>query len=128
VDGEVEEREGEMRVYGNLANRIAESTRAPQPTVGMGATLCYFSDRHAATVIEVSENGKRIVVQQDKATRTDSNGMSESQTYEYAADPAGAKTTFTLRKNGRWVESGSAMKNGTGLRLGEREEYFDFGF
>ena len=100
----------------------------PDPAVGMGATLCFHSDRHAATVIEISENKKRIVAQQDKAIRTDKNGQSECQSYTFEPNPEGVKFIFTLRKNGRWVEAGSSTKNGTGLALGQRDEYYDFSF
>ena len=119
-----------MRIYGNLMNRVAESAKPPEPVIGMGATLCYYSDRHAATVIEVGQKNrvKYVVVRQDTARRTDTNGQSESQTYQYEPNPDGAEYKFTLRKNGRYVQAGSSMKNGTGLLLGVREEYYDFGF
>lgn len=117
-----------MRLYGNLMNRIAESSAQPKPEIGMGATIHFYTDRHAATVVDVSKSGRRIVVREDKAIRTDSNGSSESQSYRYEPNPGGAEHVFTLRKNGRWVESKSAMSSGSGLSLGERDEYYDFGF
>lgn len=116
------------RIFGNLHSRLMEYAKQPVPEVGMGATICMFSDRHAVTVIEVNKDKTRVVVQRDKATRTDKNEMSDSQTYSYAPDANGAKETYTLRKSGRWVKQGDSMKNGTGLRLGERSEHFDFGF
>lgn len=112
-----------MRVYGNLTNRIMEHS-AGKPEVGLGCTICMYSDRHAATVVEVSKSGRQIVVQRDKATRTDGNGMSDSQSYTYERDPNGAKTRFSLRKNGAWRE----VKGGDGLRLGTRDEHYDFSF
>ena len=95
------------------------------PEVGDGATICYRSDTHAATIIAVSKSGKRVTVQRDVATRTDSNGMSESQSYEYTPNIDGEVETFSLRKNGRWVKKGEAV-NGTGLMFGVRREYFDY--
>ncbi len=58
--------------------------------VGMGATIIHYSDRTPCTVIRVSETGKTCWIQEDTYTRADTNGMSESQTYTYAANPAGA--------------------------------------
>lgn len=111
-----------MRVYGNLMNRIAEHSSGA-PEIGMGCTVCIYSDRHAATVIEI-RTPRMIVVQRDKATRADDNGMSDCQSYTYERDPDGTKQTFTLRKNGTWRES----KGSNGLRLGVRDEHYDFGF
>ena len=96
------------------------------PEIGMGATVCYWSDRHAGTIIEVSKNC--VLVQHDKAIRTDSNGMSDMQTYSYERNPQGQVMEFTLRKNGRWIQRGSDMKNGVSLVIGHRREYYDFSF
>lgn len=65
-------------IYGNLINRIMEQTSA-LPKVGDAATVCLYSDRHAGTVIEVDEKKQTFVVQRDKATRADKNGMSDAQ-------------------------------------------------
>jgi hypothetical protein len=117
-----------MRVFGNLTNRIIETVKPAKPEVGMGATIIYFSDRTAATIVEVSENGKTIKVQADKAIRTDSNGQSDSQDYRYERNPKGKIETATLRKNGTFVIQGKAMRNGTIVRVGERDEYYDYSF
>jgi len=117
-----------MRVFGNLMNRIEETVAPAVPVVGMGATILMFSDRHAATVIEVSADKKTIVIQQDKAVRTDKNGMSESQDYRFEPNTNGPTTTYTLRKNGTFVTKGSGMRNGGIVRIGSRSEYRDFSF
>lgn len=96
----------------------------PTPEVGMGGTLLMWTDRHAVTVTRVSASGKTLWFKQDKATRTDDNGMSESQRYSYEADPDARERKATLRKNGAWVES----RAGTRLRLGDRNEYRDYSF
>lgn len=54
--------------------------------------------RHAGTVIKVTRC--TVTVQEDKAIRTDTNGMSESQTYTYEPDPKGAVHVFRKTKNG----------------------------
>jgi hypothetical protein len=118
----------DMRVFGSIMNRIMEDSTQPAPEVGQGATLLFYSDRHACTVIEVAKNGKTIKVQEDTATRTDGNGMSDSQSYSYAPDPKGTVYTFTLRKNGYWVKKGEGINSGTRLGLGFRQAYHDYSF
>ena len=114
--------------YGCLINAISGSDPALAPEVGQGATILYWTDRRAATVIQVSASDRSITVQFDKATRTDDNGMSESQRYSYEADPAAATRVFTKRKNGQWVAKGESLKSGQRLVLGHRRHYYDYSF
>ena len=94
------------------------------PEVGMGITAHFYSDRRAATVVEVL-SPRRIVVQWDKATRTDTNGgYSESQTYSYEPDSSAEKVTLSLRKNGIWYKVGDDLR-GTRFYLGYRNHYID---
>jgi hypothetical protein len=72
---------------------------------------------------------------EDRAIRTDSNGLSESQTYTYEPNPNGERHWFRRRKNGTWEEVKLNHKTdryrktgGLGLRIGEREEYRDPSF
>jgi|SRR5271157_3819351 len=102
----------------------SKSTTSDLPKVGDGATIQYWSDRHAATVIQVTQNGKRIVVQEDKSTRTDTNGMSESQTYTFESDPQGSTHIATLRKDGRYRISGGS----TLVSVGFRSQFHDYSF
>lgn len=113
---------------GSLINLVQGNSRQHTPEVGMGATILMWTDRHAATIIEVSKSGKSIVVQRDNAKRTDNLGMSDAQSYEYTPNPNGTKTTYTLRKNGAWVRKGSGMKNGERLGIGYRNEHYDYSF
>jgi len=113
--------------FGSFFNGLyANAKGTPEPAVGMGATMLYWSDRHAATIVEVK--GKVVVVQQDHAKRVDGNGMSDSQAYEYAPNPAAPKVAFSLRKDGQYVQVGHDMKSGTALLIGDRREYYDFSF
>jgi hypothetical protein len=114
-----------MRVFGNLMNRIAEHTTG-KPEVGMGATACAFTDRYAGTIIRII-SPTRIEWQEDTAVRTDNNGMSECQTYDYKPNPDARKVIFSKRKNGVWREMGTG-KDGLGLSLGERRKYYDYSF
>lgn len=118
------------RPTNSLVNNIyaAQTNGAPVPVVGMGCTLLGWTDRHPATVIAVSSNGRTIEIQEDTATRTDKNGMSEYQTYEYSRNESGSKHTYTLRKNGAWVRQGEGLRNGSHLRMGERNKYHDYSF
>jgi hypothetical protein len=111
----------------NIMSNIMDNSKQPQPEVGMGATELCYTDRHAYTIVEVC-NPKTIVVQQDKSIRTDNNGMSDSQSYRYEADPQGNKHALTLRKNGRWVKRGESMRDGRTFVIGLRSEYYDYSF
>ena len=115
-----------MTFTGSMINHLSGNANYPTPEVGMGATILMWSDRYATTIIEVSENGKQVVVQEDHAKRTDSNGMSDSQTYEYSPNPEGPTVTYTLRKNGAWVRKGDPMKTGERLAIGRRDHHYDF--
>ena len=70
---------------GSMMNHLMVNANHPKPVVGMGATMCSWSDRTAATIVAVTP--KTITVKCDKATRTDKNGMSDCQTYSYTPDP-----------------------------------------
>lgn len=111
---------------GSLINHIMSGSAMPTPEVGMGATILSWSDRHAATITEVSKSGKRIGVVEDIATRTDNNGMSDSQSYDYSPGNGGPRY-FTLRKNGAWVAEGESMK-GQRILIGTRDSHFDYSF
>jgi hypothetical protein len=110
--------------HGSLVNMLmAGANKMVVPEVGMGATEVMFSDRHPYTVVEVKSE-RRIVVQRDNYKRTDTNGMSESQTYEYTPNPSAPKVVVTRRKDGSWREMGHGK--GSSFMLGAREEYYDF--
>jgi hypothetical protein len=114
-----------MRV-GSLTNLLEGNVTGTVPTVGQGATRLMWTDRKAGTIVEV--NGKRLVFQEDTATRADHNGMSESQQYTYAPDPQGHTVVYTLRKNGAWVREGQPFQTGERLGIGYRDHYHDYSF
>jgi hypothetical protein len=121
-----------MKVYGNLMNRIMESAKPAHPEVGMGATITMYSDRYPATIVgvELFKSGPNkgtasvIRVQEDDAVRTDKNGMSEDQDYDYTPNTNNPIITFTRRKNGSFTEKGRT----SGLIVGRRDKYYDFSF
>lgn len=94
------------------------------PTPGMGGTMFYFSDRHAFTISRVSKSGKSAWIVMDKETRTDKNGMSESQTYSYE-EGEGSEIEVRLSTNGQWYQGG---RNGRKVAFGSRDTYYDFSF
>jgi len=108
-----------------------------QPELGMGATICGYSDRHAATIIGMTyfSSGTRkgevkaVTVQRDKATRLEIDpvyGVYGKQDYSYEPDTDAYESTFTLRKNGRWTVSPGY--DTSSLWIGTRREYYDYSF
>lgn len=109
------------RDTGSLVNHLLTSNRPDFPaTVGDGATICYWTDRSAATVVKVTRT--QVHVQEDAAIRTDANGMSESQSYRYEPRPEGPVIVFRKTKRG-W----RAARGGS-LVLGVRNAYHDYSF
>lgn len=101
------------------------NAKAKAPEVGMGATIILWSDRQAATIVGVPTE-KTIQIQRDRATRTDSNGMSEDQSYTFEPNTEAMVQTFTFRKTGRWVAKGQPDKFGSVVvYVGHRDEYKD---
>ncbi len=114
---------------GSLHNRLYEGmVGCPAPEVGAGATITMYTDSHATTIVEVSKSGKRILVQRDHAKRTDTNGMSESQEYEYSPNPEANRQAFTLRADGGWVREGESLRGGQRIVIGFRRAYHDYSF
>ena len=99
-------------------------TQEIKPIVGLGCTIHHYTDKTPATIIEVSSNGKKIVIQEDAFTRTDSNGFSEIQEYAYVPNSDGVIYTATLRVNGRY----QITKSKNIVSLGERRRYYDYSF
>lgn len=116
-----------MRMHGNYLHNFAAQASAV-PAVGMGATVLYYTDRSAVTIIEVRKNGREVLVQEDFADRTDNNGMSESQSYSYRPNPNGLKVAYSLRNNGTWVKVGDSARSGLRLQIGTRNHYHDYSF
>ena len=120
-----------MTAYGSLFNMLMADSAQAAPAVGDGATICGWSDRHAATVVGVAyfKSGARagqirsVFVQQDKATRVDGNGRSDAQQYTYEADTTAPVRKFNVNKRGNYND-----ENGTGLMIGARREYYDYSF
>lgn len=106
-------------MQGSIVNRMMERTSPQKPEVGMGATECLWSDRHAYTVIEV-KSPCRIIVQRDKATLV---GNYYAQDYNIERDPNGVTVELIRTKRG-WKQLGAQIYYG----LGFRSEYEDPSF
>lgn len=107
---------------GSVINHLMSGTNgAPEPVVGMGATILCWTDRHACTIVKVTP--RTIHVKRDISRRLDDNGMSEIQRYAYESDPLASTEIFRLTKNG-WRKSGG----GPSLMVGTRREYHDYSF
>ena len=118
-----------MQETGSMVNLLCGFTarNTVDPVVGGGCTEYCWSDRHAYTVVEVV-TPKKVVVQQDKAKRTDKNYMSECQDYVFTPDPEAPKKVLTLRLDGKWREQGCSKGNGNVFRFGHRNKYYDYTF
>ena len=122
-----------IKLYGSLNSRLMESAIGPKPEVGMGATITMHTDRHACTIVSVSEDGKRIETTADKAIRTDLNPdgsapMTDCQSYRYEPQPDIRRDAWTLRKDGGWVKEGESLRQGQRICLGFRDHHHDYSF
>jgi len=96
----------------------------PEPEIGEGATVSVGSDSYPYTIIDISDSGKTITLREDRVERTDRNGMSEIQEYNYFRDPNGKVVKATKRKNGSW----KTTKDNCLVSIGIRRRYYDFSF
>jgi hypothetical protein len=133
-------------MYGSVVNRIMESGRYPEITVGMGATITFWSDRSSATVIAVryAKDGKTV---REIDTRGDDVGPNKvtwpAQDYDITPAPSleqdrtpnwqtwrmdqrGRLRKTMINDNGRRVMC--APNNGPGIILGSRDYYQDPSF
>lgn len=112
----------------------------PVPVVGMGASVLLWSDRHAASIIGVEALNSKVYqclvsVQEDNAMVVQGSQMDGSAKYVFSPNPNGPVRYFAkVRASGFWVpvifaESGRLKKvQGPGLRIGERDHYYDPSF
>ena len=120
------------KFYGSLDNRLEENgTYCGKIEVGTKATIYLWSDRHSYEVIDVKDQ-KHVTLRRLKATRTDGNGMSDFQEYDYKSDPKGE--TFELKfAYGKWrrkevSRSGDVSWHPESISFGVADEHFDFSF
>ena len=93
------------------------------PEVGLGCTICYYSDKRAATVTKIISPCK-IEVTFNKTKCIDYY----SGDYEILPELEGAPKVFTKRGNGYWVSEGQSFKGGVLLMLHYQNHYIDPSF
>ena len=123
---------------GSLINNIMSRSviGEPTPEIGMGATMLSWTDRNPATIVSVFNKGKTmyIGVNEDDAVRTDNNGISESQTYEFKFNPHVAIRYYRKTAQGTWEgcyinpETGRFVKGCGSVIIGQRGKYWDPSF
>lgn len=90
------------------------------PYIGLGCTICYYSDKRAATVTIIISTFK-IEVTFNKVKCIDYYAGE----YEILPKLEGAPKVFTKRKNGYWVAEGQSFKDGVLLMLHYQNHYID---
>jgi hypothetical protein len=109
----------------------------PEPKPGMGCTILKWTDRDAATIFRVFQVGKATIIEtRDDHTRCISGSAHDgSAKYEHKINVKGFARHFRRRDNGMWGEviknqaSGRWILSGrNGLRIGERDTYYDPSF
>lgn len=115
-----------MAQHGSLQNLMLSRSSATEPPadlkVGDGMTEVMWTDRHPYTVVEISESRQTVKVQADNYKRTDKNGMSDSQSYEFSPNTDSPIETL------RWSKKrGLYTRKGTPFWLGRRC-YHDYSF
>ena len=120
---------------GSLVNSLqARGTRGqPAPEIGMAITAFCWTDRYPGTIREIFQKGRWLFIRctGDEYRRTDSNGFSESQSYEYTTTEDHGGGFFFKRlaadPDAQWIgvrknsETGRFSKNGHRVRIGSRE-------
>jgi len=127
--------------FGSITNDIISRSviGQPEPEIGMGVTMCGWSDRDAGTIVDILRDKGSVVVKvvEDDAKRVDKNGMSECQDYVFTPNPDGRVFYFKRAPSGKWGEmvenpvTGRLNKlrgGGKGLSIGRRGKYHDFSF
>lgn len=90
------------------------------PYVGLGCTICYYSDRRAATVTKIISPCKIEV----RFNRTKCIDYYAGE-YEILPELEGDSRVFTKRRNGYWVAEGQPYKDGVLLILHYQNHYID---
>jgi hypothetical protein len=98
-----------------------------KPVVGNGAHISNGVDTHSVTIIFVSENGKKVIVQRDDVKPAE-GAKPYSNEWEITPNPNNPTACFTLRKNGRFCQIGDTMDTWAFLRLSGRRYYYSYEF
>lgn len=93
------------------------------PKLGLGCTICYYSDKRAATVTKIVSPCKiEVTFNQTKCIDY------YAGEYEILPELEGDAKVFTKRRNGYWVAEGQSYKDGVLLMLHYQNHYIDPSF
>lgn len=122
----------QLKDTGSLTNWIMASGSTNEPKVGEGATEFLWTDRNAYWVTWVSEDGKECEIVRANAIRTDSNGMSDAQSYRYEHFTNEGNPTRLYFKWGAWRKySPNSVETKwpkISIKFGVMREYYDYSF
>jgi hypothetical protein len=90
------------------------------PCVGLPCTICYYSDKRAATVTRIISE-KKIEVTHNVVKTIDYYAGD----YEVLPDLIPRTDIFTKRRNGQWVMEGQPVRDGVVLMLHYQRHYID---
>lgn len=103
--------------------RVLKAILAIVPKVGLPCTVCYWSDKRAATVTRII-SPRKIEVTHNEVKCLDYYAGD----YEILPDLDGHVDVFTKRRNGRWCMEGQSMKDSVQLMLHYQRHYIDPSF
>lgn len=106
----------------------------PEPMLGMACTLLGWTDRYPVTIVVIV--GDMITVQEDASIVIEGSQHDGSAVYTYTPNVNGALKTFKRKVGGMWqavhfnqaTKRWRVVKGGMGLRIGERNRYYDPNF
>jgi hypothetical protein len=124
-------------MFGSLINRIEENQGQKdwsEIEIGEGVTQYLYTDRKAYSVVEKKDKGV-LRITQDTTTRTDTKGMSDTQSYDYETNWDEEGILIKMGRDGSWgmviinQETGrfKNVKYGK-FSIGSREKYHDYSF
>lgn len=113
---------------GSLVNHLYSRSGDPEPVIGMGATALHWTDREPYEIVGINRTKagaiKSLTLRALKATRTDSHGMSEAQSYSFESWPEQPTVEARLTRRGYMI---GGVK-GTMVKIGHAAKYHDFSF
>lgn len=108
-------------------NSLQTDKNFVKPIIGQGVTIGIGSDCYPGTIVEISNNNKKIVIQMDDTEPAENFDYFNNQVYTITSDPRGRKETWTYRKNGVWAKFRAARAVGY-LSFNGRRKYSDPSF
>ena len=93
------------------------------PKVGDLATYCIGSDRYPYEVVEVSKSGKTVTLRAMSYEIVEGSAFDGSARYCYHRNPQGSTMKATLRKDGRYRQTGCS--NYGSVAIGYADAYRD---